>query len=60
MKKSEYNLEINPTVEWKARRKSVLSCPRCPPNRGENRKCKHNRNTKPNSNPKRYKRIKQL
>ena len=30
--------EVNPTVEWKERRKKVLSCSYCKPNKGENTK----------------------
>ena len=30
--------EVNPTVEWKERRKKILSCSICPPNKAENEK----------------------
>jgi hypothetical protein len=30
--------EINSTAEWKARRKKILSCSYCPPNKDENQK----------------------
>ena len=36
MKKEEY--ESNSTVEWRARKKKILSCSFCPPNKVENAK----------------------
>lgn len=36
MKFKDIEKETNPTAEWKGRRKKILSCSFCPPNKGEN------------------------